>query len=96
MFEAGHHFCFAQDGLVPRMLSDPDASSDVSGPSEEILDRLAQTEQLVVQLKELIREKDGQLALTAKLHKVRNNVCVGTIWKTLIAVRTSSYIIHQF
>ncbi|KAK3544876.1 hypothetical protein QTP86_027585 [Hemibagrus guttatus] len=55
-----------QDGLVPWSLPGPDASSDVSGPSEEILDRLAQTEQLVVQLKELIREKDSQLACTEK------------------------------
>lgn len=57
---------------MPRLLSGPDASSDVSGASEEILDRLAQTEQLVVQLKELIREKDGQLARAEKLLKVRN------------------------
>lgn len=62
-----------QDGLVPRLLSGPEASSDVSGPSEEILEQLAQTEQLVVQLKELIREKDGQLARAEKLLKVRNN-----------------------
>ncbi|XP_058273585.1 golgin subfamily B member 1 isoform X2 [Hemibagrus wyckioides] len=55
-----------QDGLVPRLLPGPDASSDVPGPSEEILERLAQTEQLVVQLKELIREKDGQLASAEK------------------------------
>ncbi|XP_053365113.1 golgin subfamily B member 1 [Clarias gariepinus] len=58
-----------QDGLVPRMLSSPDASLDVSGASEEMLERLAQTEQLVVQLKELIREKDGQLACAEKLLK---------------------------
>lgn len=58
-----------QDGLVPRLLSGPDASSDASAPSEEILEQLAQTEQLVVQLKELIREKDGQLARAEKLLK---------------------------
>ncbi|XP_060759789.1 golgin subfamily B member 1 isoform X2 [Neoarius graeffei] len=58
-----------QGDLVPTLLSGPDASSDVSGASEEILDRLAQTEQLVVQLKELIREKDDQLASAEKLHK---------------------------
>lgn len=62
-----------QDGLVPRLLPGPDASSDVPGPSEEILERLAQTEQLVVQLKELIREKDGQLASAEKRLKVRSN-----------------------
>ncbi|KAK2832102.1 hypothetical protein Q7C36_015564 [Tachysurus vachellii] len=51
-----------QDGLVPRLLPSHDVSSDVLGPPEEILERLSQTEQLVVQLKELIREKDSQLA----------------------------------
>ncbi|TTN49601.1 Golgin subfamily B member 1 [Bagarius yarrelli] len=56
----------AQDGLVPHSFSGPDAFSDVSGPSEEILERLAQTEQLVVHLKELIREKDNQLACSEK------------------------------
>lgn len=55
------------------MLSGPDASLDVSGASEEMLERLAQTEQLVVQLKELIREKDGQLACAEKLLKVGHN-----------------------
>ncbi|TRY92411.1 hypothetical protein DNTS_007197 [Danionella cerebrum] len=48
----------------------PQPSADIPvedpGPSEEILDRLAQTEQLVIQLKELIREKDGQLASTQR------------------------------
>lgn len=63
---------------MPRLLSGADASSDVSGPSEEILDRLAQTEQLVVQLKELIREKDGQLANAEKLFKVRITMCIRT------------------
>ncbi|KAF7693770.1 hypothetical protein HF521_007523 [Silurus meridionalis] len=58
-----------QDGLVPRLLSGPDVSSDVSGASDEILEQLAQTEQLVVQLKDLIREKDGQLARSEKLLK---------------------------
>ncbi|GAA6110909.1 golgin subfamily B member 1, partial [Tachysurus ichikawai] len=57
------------DGLVPRLLPSHDVSSDVLGSSEEILDRLAQTEQLVVQLKELIREKDSQLASAEKRHK---------------------------
>ncbi|KAI5626025.1 golgin subfamily B member 1 [Silurus asotus] len=60
---------YPQDGLVPRLLSGPDVSSDVSGASDEILERLAQTEQLVVQLKDLIREKDGQLARSEKLLK---------------------------
>ncbi|XP_052433041.1 golgin subfamily B member 1 [Carassius gibelio] len=53
-----------QDGLVPQ--PDAEASPEGSGPSEEVLERLAQTEQLVVQLKELIREKDSQLASTEK------------------------------
>ncbi|XP_035383660.1 golgin subfamily B member 1 isoform X1 [Electrophorus electricus] len=55
-----------QDGLVPQPLSGPEASLDGPSPSEEVLERLAQTEQLVVQLKELIREKDGQLASAEK------------------------------
>ncbi|MCJ8742935.1 hypothetical protein PDJAM_G00087970 [Pangasius djambal] len=67
--EHHHDDADPQDGLVPRLLSGPGASSDVSGASEEILDQLAQTEQLVVQLKELIREKDGQLANAEKLLK---------------------------
>uniref|UniRef100_A0A8C1LXR4 Golgin B1 n=1 Tax=Cyprinus carpio TaxID=7962 RepID=A0A8C1LXR4_CYPCA len=52
-----------QDGLVPQ--PQPDAEASPEG-SEEVLERLAQTEQLVVQLKELIREKDSQLASTEK------------------------------
>lgn len=45
-------------------------SQEGPGSSEEVLERLAQTEQLVVQLKELIREKDSQLASTEKQLKV--------------------------
>ncbi|XP_016331255.1 golgin subfamily B member 1 isoform X2 [Sinocyclocheilus anshuiensis] len=55
-----------QDGLVPQPQPDAEASPEGSGPSEEVLERLAQTEQLVVQLKELIREKDSQHASTEK------------------------------
>ncbi|KAL6459803.1 hypothetical protein MHYP_G00315620 [Metynnis hypsauchen] len=55
-----------QDGLVPEPLSGEDSFSEGPGPSEEVLERLAQTEQLVVQLKELIREKDSQLAVAEK------------------------------
>ncbi|KAI4888823.1 hypothetical protein NFI96_023933, partial [Prochilodus magdalenae] len=55
-----------QDGLVPQPLSGGDSFSEGPGPSEEVLERLAQTEQLVVQLKELIREKDTQLASAEK------------------------------
>ncbi|KAK2892658.1 hypothetical protein Q8A67_012646 [Cirrhinus molitorella] len=55
-----------QDGLVPQPQPDAEASLEGSAPSEEVLERLAQTEQLVVQLKELIREKDSQLASTEK------------------------------
>ncbi|KAI2665336.1 Golgin subfamily B member 1 [Labeo rohita] len=55
-----------QDGLVPQPQPDAEASPEGSAPSEEVLERLAQTEQLVVQLKELIREKDSQLANTEK------------------------------
>ncbi|XP_016135131.1 golgin subfamily B member 1-like isoform X2 [Sinocyclocheilus grahami] len=55
-----------QDGPVPQSQPDAEASLEDSGTSEEVLERLAQTEQLVVQLKELIREKDSQLASTEK------------------------------
>lgn len=59
-----------QDGLVPQPQPDSEASVEGPGPSEEVLERLAQTEQLVVQLKELIREKDSRLASTEKQFKV--------------------------
>ncbi len=59
-----------QDGPVPQPQPDAEASLEGSGTSEEVLERLAQTEQLVVQLKELIREKDSQLASTEKQFKV--------------------------
>lgn len=59
-----------QDGLVPQPQPDSEASVEGPGPSEEVLERLAQTEQLVVQLKELIREKDSLLASTEKQFKV--------------------------
>ncbi|XP_065124496.1 uncharacterized protein golgb1 isoform X2 [Paramisgurnus dabryanus] len=59
----------AQDGLVPQPQPDTDDSLVGPGPPEEVLERLAQTEHLVVQLKELIREKDIQLAKTEKQFK---------------------------
>lgn len=59
-----------QDGPAPPPQPDAEASLEDSGTSEEVLERLAQTEQLVVQLKELIREKDSQLASTEKQLKV--------------------------
>ncbi|XP_068076877.1 golgin subfamily B member 1 isoform X2 [Danio rerio] len=56
-----------QDGMVPQpAAAAAELSQEDPGPSEEVLERLAQTEQLVVQLKELIREKDSQLASTEK------------------------------
>ncbi|XP_056103451.1 golgin subfamily B member 1 isoform X2 [Rhinichthys klamathensis goyatoka] len=58
-----------QDGLVPQPQPDSEASVEGPGPSEEVLERLAQTEQLVVQLKELIREKDSLLDSTEKQFK---------------------------
>ncbi|KAG9280484.1 golgin subfamily B member 1 isoform X1 [Astyanax mexicanus] len=58
-----------QDGLVPQPLSGGESFSEGPGPSEEVLERLSQTEQLVVQLKELIREKDSQLASAEKQMK---------------------------
>ncbi|XP_026086957.1 golgin subfamily B member 1-like isoform X3 [Carassius auratus] len=57
---------FQQDGPVPQPRPDAEASLEGTEGSEEVLERLAQTEQLVVQLKELIREKDSQLASTEK------------------------------
>ncbi|XP_043943816.1 golgin subfamily B member 1 isoform X2 [Protopterus annectens] len=51
------------------------SKEDTAESPKEVLERLAQTEQLVVQLKELIREKDAQLqqketALKAQEHQV--------------------------
>ncbi|XP_076845839.1 uncharacterized protein golgb1 [Brachyhypopomus gauderio] len=60
------------DGLVPQHLSGAEASLDVPDASEEMQERLAQTEQLVVHLKELIREKDGHLASVEKQLKDEN------------------------
>lgn len=57
--------------MVPQPQPDTEASLEGPGPPEEVLERLAQTEQLVVQLKELIREKDILLANTDKQLKVR-------------------------
>nr|XP_055047060.1 golgin subfamily B member 1 [Misgurnus anguillicaudatus] len=59
----------SQDGLVPQPQPDTEDSLVGPGPPEEVLERLAQTEQLVVQLKELIREKDIQLAKTERQFK---------------------------
>ncbi|XP_062853113.1 golgin subfamily B member 1 [Trichomycterus rosablanca] len=64
-----HHDDDPQDGLVPKLPPGADASFEGPGPSEEILERLAHTEQLVVELKELIREKDEQLADSERRHK---------------------------
>ncbi|XP_076152832.1 uncharacterized protein golgb1 [Alosa pseudoharengus] len=60
-----------EGGLVPQPLpdgGDEEATSlgELGAPADETLERLAQTEQLVVQLKELIREKDNQLASTER------------------------------
>lgn len=71
-----------QDGLVPQPQPDSEASLEGPGPPEEVLERLAQTEQLVVQLKELIREKDSRLASTEKQLKVW--ACI--MWKKQVAL----------
>lgn len=55
---------------MPQPQPDSEASLEGPEPPEEVLERLAQTEQLVVQLKELIREKDSRLASTEKQLKV--------------------------
>ena len=49
-----------QDGLVPQGPGPSEAPSWEG--SEETVERLAHLEQLVVQLKELVRDKDAQLA----------------------------------
>lgn len=49
----------------------PEAPEDTSLGEEDTLERLAQTEQLVVQLKEIIREREGQLASTQRQLKVK-------------------------
>ncbi|XP_030632821.1 golgin subfamily B member 1 [Chanos chanos] len=56
----------SQDGLVPQLQSEEDMGPNTLGSSEDTVERLAQLEQLVVQLKELIREKDSQLATAEK------------------------------
>lgn len=61
-----------QDGLVPQPQLDTEASLQGPGPPEEVLERMAQTEQLVVQLKEVIREKDILLANSERQLKVRS------------------------
>ncbi|XP_012693692.2 golgin subfamily B member 1 [Clupea harengus] len=61
-----------QEGLVPQPLPDDGDEAALQEPgvqADETLETLAQTEQLVVQLKELIREKDNQLASTERQHK---------------------------
>ena len=49
-----------QDGLVPQQPGPSEAPGWEA--SEETAERLAHLEQLVVQLKELVRDKDAQLA----------------------------------
>uniref|UniRef100_A0A3B3TA70 Golgin B1 n=1 Tax=Paramormyrops kingsleyae TaxID=1676925 RepID=A0A3B3TA70_9TELE len=51
----------AEDGVTLQTPADGAGTSAVPGDEEDAMERLAQMEQLVVQLKELIREKDGQL-----------------------------------
>lgn len=66
-----------QEGLVPQPLPDDGDEAALQEPgvqADETLETLAQTEQLVVQLKELIREKDNQLASTERQHKVRGQL----------------------
>lgn len=69
-----------QEGLVPQPPPDGDETETETAPLDpgavdgETLERLAQTEQLVVQLKELIREKDNQLAKAERQLKVREQL----------------------
>lgn len=46
---------------MPQLPADEGEAPDESEPPEEAMERLAHLEQLVVQLKELIRDKDTQL-----------------------------------
>lgn len=46
---------------MPQLPADEGEAPDESEPPEEVMERLAHLEQLVVQLKELIRDKDTQL-----------------------------------
>ncbi|XP_048861289.1 golgin subfamily B member 1 isoform X3 [Brienomyrus brachyistius] len=50
-----------EDGGTLQTPAEGEGTSVVPGDGEDAVERLAQMEQLVVQLKELIREKDGQL-----------------------------------
>lgn len=57
------------DSLLQVQAAEPQAQSVAEAP-EELLERLAQTEQLVVQLKDLIREKDALLQQKEAVLKV--------------------------
>lgn len=50
-----------QGELVPQLPAAESQAPGESEPPEEVMERLAHLEQLVVQLKELIRDKDSQL-----------------------------------
>lgn len=53
---------FYQGELVPQLPANEGEAPDEPEAPEEVMERLAHLEQLVVQLKELIRDKDTQLA----------------------------------
>lgn len=61
--------------LVPQLPAGEGQAPGESEAPEEALERLAHLEQLVVQLKELIREKDTELFDKDAKLKV-NNLCV--------------------
>lgn len=54
-------FVHCQGELVPQIPVEDDQAPGESEPPEEVMERLAHLEQLVVQLKGLIRDKDTQL-----------------------------------
>ncbi|XP_066561648.1 golgin subfamily B member 1 isoform X2 [Amia ocellicauda] len=59
-----------QDGVIPSVpTEDVTLPPESWGAEEEVLERLAHTEQLVVQLKEIIRERDTKLQSTETLLK---------------------------
>ncbi|KAJ8381744.1 hypothetical protein SKAU_G00025220 [Synaphobranchus kaupii] len=57
----------SNEGSVPSQdVVAPEAPAEAPEAEEDTLERLAQTEQLVVQLKEMVREKEGQLTSTQR------------------------------
>lgn len=56
-----YFFVHVQGELVPQVPAEDNQAPGESEPPEEAMERLAHLEQLVVQLKGLIRDRDAQL-----------------------------------